>query len=511
MAILLGIDIGTTNWKAVAFDENGEILALKKTPTKTKYDDQKRGYYDPIELWNETATLIREVVKELDGAKIDALSVTSMTEAIVPIDENGEPCFNIMAWFDTRAREQAEKAVEIIGKEKLFSITGLEPNPIFPIFKIMWIKDHYPEVYDKSVKFLQMADYIYWCLCRKFATDFTIASRTLAMDLNKNAWSEGIFDKLDLRNDLFPEIFKSGTVLGNVTEEACEKTGLSSDTPIVVGGHDHPCATLASGIKPGMKVMDSSGTAESFLFVSKVDSKVPDKFDGLRIARHLDPRYYVSWGGIISSGVSVLWAMDNILSAKKIAEEKGVSYNDVVSELVKEVENVPVGANGVMYIPHLRGSGAPTWNPADKGTFLGLNATTTSNEMIRAVFEGLSFQARMILELQEKTAGVIAESICTVGGGTNFTLWQQIKSDITGKVIEIPAVEEGTAHGAALLAGVGIGVYKDMHEASMKVAKIKKRYYPNPEIKEKYDELYEIFKDACVAVSGINNRLDNIS
>lgn len=502
MTVLLGIDIGTTYWKVAAFDENAEVIAFKKTSAKTYYDANGWGYYNPDEIWDEVTQLIKQITIALDDIHIDAISVTSMGETIVPIDAEGNICFSAIAWFDTRARLQAESVEKTLGLEEIFRITGLEPNPIFPLFKLLWIRDTYPQIYHRAQKWLQMADYIYWCLCGEYATDYTLASRTLALDINTNQWSYELIKRSDLKTDIFPPIIKSGTVIGKITKTVSGKTGLLEGTPVVVGGHDHPCATLAAGIKPGEKVLDSSGTAESFLFISEAGALVPPKFEGLRICRYLDPSNYVSWGGIISSGDAVDWSLNQLLSD---VSEKNSRY-----ESLKEMINAKPSAGPLLFLPHLRGSGAPFWRPEDRGAFLGIRSNHSRYDLLWAVFTGLCFQARIILELQEKVSESSIKSICTVGGGSRISVWQKIKANVTGKIVEIPEVNEASLLGAAILAGVGIGVYKNIYEGSNKVNKIKKRYYPDSEKKGFYESLFEIYKEACRCLSDINRKIENL-
>jgi xylulokinase len=502
VTVLLGIDIGTTNWKVSAFGEDARLISLKKTSTKTYYDENGWGYYNPEEIWDEIAQLIKQITTELNGTPIDAVSVTSMGETIVPIDEKGNVCFNAIAWFDTRARTQAESVRKELGLKKIFNITGLEPNPIFPLFKLLWIKDTYPEIYKKAQKWLQMADFIYWRLCGEFVTDYTLASRTLAMDIHTCQWSHELINCFNLKTDLFPPIIKSGTVIGKVSRDVYKKTGLLEGTAVVVGGHDHPCATLAAGVKPGENVLDSSGTAESFLFVSDADAAVPLRFDGLRICRFLDPLNYVSWGGIISSGAAIDWSLKLLLSD---IPDQNSRY-----DFFKEVTNIRTKTGSLLFLPHLRGSGAPFWKAEDKGAFLGLQSRHSRYDLIWAVLTGLCFQARLITELQQKISKASIKSICTVGGGSRIKIWQQIKADVTGKIVKIPEVIEASLLGAAILAGVGIGVYEDIYHGSEKVNKIKEKYYPDGTNKGFYEGLFSIYKEACGCLSDINKKLDNM-
>lgn len=505
MAVLIGIDVGTTNWKAAAFNEEGKPVVIRKTPTVTRYDQKGQGYYDPDEIWANVSNVIKQVVDACGSENIAAVSVASMAESVVPIDKKGRTYYPVIAWFDIRSRKQSQEVIDRFGRNNLFEMTGLDPNPIFSVPKIMWIRENEPEVYKKAYKWLQMSDYINWRLCGEFVTDYTLASRTLAFDIDNNKWSEEILGEMNIPKDTFPTILESGKVIGKVNNSASKLTGIPEGVPVVMGGHDHPCATIPTGVLLGRKILDSSGTAEAFLLVSGKGEKLPKENKGQRVCRYLDPSRYVLWGGIIASGASVDWGFKRFASVDEWGFEK-IDYS--YSSLMGKVEAVPPGSNGAMYLPHLRGSGAPYWDPRSKGAFLGLKSTHTSPELMRALFEGLSFQARMVVEMEENVAGYNVESLCTVGGGTRLRMWQQIKADITGKTIEIPEVEDATALGAAFLAGVGVGIYKDIEEASKAVSRYNKRIEPDIKNRDFYNKLYEIYSNAYYALVETNAKLD---
>ena len=508
MGALLGIDVGTTNWKAATFTHLGKLIAIAKTPTVTRQYDVGQDFYDPAQLWHDVAWVVRQVVEQCDGQTIDAVAVTSMAESIVPIDKHGEPCFPIIPWFDTRARAEADSIVQRLGKQRLFELTGLDPNPIFSLPKILWIRAHYPQVYEQAVTWLQMADYITLKLCGAQVTDYTLACRTLAMDMHTNTWSDEILDVAGIPQTTLPAIRASGTHVGRVSVDAATATGLLPGTPVAIGGNDHPCATIPAGVLLGNKILDSSGTAESFLYVAPRQRRLFELALGQRVGSYLEPVRHVIWGGIIASGASVDWAIEKLVWA---ADWNNSGARTGYDDIMAQTASVAPGARGIMYLPHLRGSGAPYWNPRDAGAFLGLRAHHTGQELLRAVFEGLSMQARMVVEMEERVAGTEAESLCAVGGGTRLSLWQQIKADVIGKTVEVPEVSDASVLGAALLAGVGAGVYADIDEAAHRVDRGQVRYYePDHASYASYDGLYRIFEQTNAALTSINTQLDSL-
>ena len=489
------------------FDIRGKSVCIQKVPARTHYDEKGNSVYKPCEIWEQTSKLITSALEHCKG-EIVGISVTSMAEAVVPIDKSGNECFDIITWFDTRAYKEVRQLADSLGKEKLYSITGLDPNPIFSLGKILWMKNNHPDIFDRAMKWLQMGDYIIYKLTGVMATDYTLASRTLAFDILKNNWSEEILNIAGIDKNVFPQIIESGKTIGVVTSTAYRETGLEKGIPVVVGGNDHPCAILPAGVLNGNKVLDSSGTAESFIWVSP-ENEIPKMvFKGQRTCRFLDPKRYALWGGIISSGASFDWIFRILISQDEWgSKQSDLEYQDVLSQL----ECIAPGSNGLIFIPHLRGSGAPLWNPKMKGSFLGLKSTTTQKEMLKAVMEGLSFQARMIIDMHKNIAEKDFEALCVVGGGGNNLVWQQIKADILQMPVEVCFEPDASALGTAMLAGVGTGIFDDIADAAKKVTAQNKIIFPEKTNKCFYDELYEVYKMGNRAITSVCENLHNMS
>jgi xylulokinase len=513
MDLILGIDVGTTNWKAAVYNKEGDLQALRTTTTKTHHDSAGRAFYDPHEMWQEAAHVVKEVVDTLSpGQHISAVAVASMGESGVPIDEHGEPTYPSIAWFDMCSIPQSAYLEQRVGSERIFRITGLDNNPIFSLSKILWLREHAPDAFQKTVKWLSISDYINYKLAHVYATDYTIASRTLALDLRSKTWSQELLDAVNLAPALFPDIYPSGTVIGAVTRQAALETGLAQGTPVVMGGHDHFCGFLASGCLLGNRILDSSGTVESLVALLAPDATPPEETQGLRIGFFLDPNRYSSIAGVLAAGVSVDWGMQTFASLKGWHTQQNshamtLSYHEVF----EEVKKTDPGARGIFYVPHLRGAGGPFWDPLSRGTFVGLRATHTQPELIRAMIEGICFEMRMILETMVRVFGHPFEAMHTIGGGTRNIFWQEIKASILGLPIELPDVEEATAKGAALLAGVGTGIYDDLYQASQRVYRVKTRFEPDPELVATYHELFEIYRQIYPALKRINTQIDRKS
>ena len=499
MAILIGIDVGTTNWKTAAFTADGKPFAIHKTPTPTHVSPEGFNYYDPEELWRCLCDLLQRTAADCAGQEILGISVTSMAEAIIPIDKEGHPLFPAIAWYEGVAKDEAAFLESRLGADHIFSICGLPIDAAFPLPKMMWMRSHHPKVYERSWKWLQMADYVYYKLCGATATDYTIACRTLAYDLHARSWSKEMLDTAQVPAALFPEVMKSGSLLGTVNAAAAEETGLPRGTRVFAGGHDHPCATITSGCMSGRKLMDSSGTVESWLLLSEKGAEVPCTPEGARIGLYLDPERYVLWGDIKTSGASADWGYRHLAS---MSDWTDTSSSPDYDAILGKCAEIPIGSEGVLYIPHLRGSGAPGWNLQDRGAFLGLNVKHTAPHLLRAVFEGLCCQARIIVEMHARISGMQPEGVCVAGGSTKNLFWQQMKADLLQMPIELSPFDDATVQGAAMLAGIGSGVYGSIEEVSSALAVSNRILIPDPEKKEAYDRLYRRY---CMANETVNS------
>jgi len=507
MKYYLAIDIGTTNWKATVFDEIGRLQAIERTPTKTHTDQSGNHFYVAEEIWNDVQLLCKKVTAKV-GQPISAVSVTSFGEAVVAVDKDGNTLGDIVAWFDTRSMKQAQQMKEHFGEERLYEITGLDVNPIFSLPKILWMRDNKPEIYDKAFKWLQMTDYILFCLTGEFVTDYTLASRTLALDILQNQWSMEILQGVGVPREMLPCIEESGTVIGKISADIEKKTGITQGAKVAVGGNDHSCGSIAAGVIHGDKIFDSSGTAESFIYISKKNAVPKMKFAGQRTCRYLQKDRYALWGGIISSGRSFDWAYEMFTSSKCFGiGQEHYSYDKVLDQVMDEQGM----ESGLIFYPHLRGAGAPYWNPKISGSFLGLRDVHSAKNMMRSVLEGLSMQARMIVEMEQSLAGVDVQSLCVVGGSSRNSQWQTIKASVTKKDIEICPEAEATALGTAMLAAIGDGMYRDIEQASDMLATHNTVIHPNEEMAKRYDQLYELYCEGYKHLKKFNEQIYEVT
>src|SRR5919199_1108509 len=452
--ILIGADVGTTNIKVLAFDRSGRAVEGASSPTPTRYPGPGRAHYDPEELWSSFASTLRQVTQRLDDPRrVASIAVASIGEAAVPLDSGGGPTHDIIAWFDGRARPQAERLGRLIGQDRLFRLTGLSLQPIFGLCKLLWLKENEPEAFSRTATWLNVADFMAFRLCGVTATDYSLASRTLALDLHGLRWATGLLEEVGITPDLFAPLRESGSLLGPVSPEAAAATGLPEGACVAAGGHDHVCGALAVGVTQTGTMLNSLGPAEAiFLPLERplTDPRLGEQ--GYTQGAHVVGRYYV-FGGQYTSGASVEWLREAL---------GGVDYET----LVAEAEKVPPGSLGAFFLPHLRLANPPYDDPAARGAFVGLSTDVKRGELFRAVLEGLAYDSRNSLEPLLAHSGLERlRAIYAIGGGTQNRLLMRIKATVLDQEITASGVDEATSLGAAILGGVGAGVYEDIPSA----------------------------------------------
>ncbi len=511
MDYLLGIDVGSTSMKALVYDLDGNVISQGSRPTVSVANDPNHPnwqVYWPEHIWDGISSAIHDAVSKLDDPSyIRAAAVTGLGADAVPLDEYGEPVYPFINWICTRTAPQYDWWLENVGLNQTFQVSGWQPFVWSTVLRFMWLKENEPEVAKKVHQWLIIEDFVNYKLTGKFSTDFTDASPTLLFDQRNLQWSEEMLAIAGIEKDLLPTPQPSGSLIGEVTSEAAGKTGLLPGTPIYQGGHDYLVGALAAGAISDGKVLDVTGTWEMVIAPTSQPKWTPEIQQlGLTVEAHSAPGMYAIWAG--GTAASMLeWYKDQLGSEAQRRAETG--EGDVWANLMNEAKASAPGANGIFFLPHFNGVTCPNLDPKSLGAFLGLNDTTKRGDLIRAVIEGLDYAFLDMLSSLEKGAGQRAEEITAIGGGTRNAFWMQNKADIAGRPVITLEIEEATALGAAMLAGVGCGLYQDLAEAVNRVTKPGKRFEPNLKSGSIYAELYEIYKEIYPALSKVNSRIYN--
>jgi xylulokinase len=498
--ILIGADVGTTNIKVVAFDRRGKALEGASSPTPTHYPRPGRAHYDPEELWDSFAATLRQVTEKLDDpGRVASIAVASMGEAAVPLDSSGEPTHDIIAWFDGRAGPQAERLGRLVGQDRLFGLTGLSLQPIFGLCKLLWLKENEPESYSRTATWLNVADYMAFRLCGVAATDYSLASRTLALDLHGLRWAGELLEEVGISPDLFAPLRGGGSFLGPVTPDAASATGMPESAGVASGGHDHVCGALAVGVTQKGTMLNSLGTAEAiFLPLERPLTDPHIGHQGYTQGAHVAGQYYV-FGGQYTSGASVEWLRETL---------GGVDYDT----LIAEAEEAPPGSLGAFFLPHLRLANPPYDDPAARGAFVGLSTDVGRGELFRAVLEGLAYDSRNSLEPLLDHSGIDElGAIYAIGGGAQNRLLMRIKATVLNQEITVVGVEEATSLGAAILGGIGADVYADVPSALRELSYAENPVEPDPEEVPFYDAAFRrVYGRLYPSLRGVHHEIQDL-
>lgn len=487
---LLGIDIGTSACKVAIFNKSGQVMASASGDYPVYYPREGWAQQKPDEWWSAVCGAIRECLKmgNIFGEQIAGIGIDGQSWSAIAIDREGNVLTDTPIWMDTRAQEICDRLNNEIGSENIFQVAGNSLQPSYTTAKILWYKENMPEVYGRIYKILQSNSFIAYRLTGAVTQDLSQGYGLHCFDMRTGSWDENMCVKLGIPVEFLPEIVPCDEVVGTVTEEAAIMSGLEAGIPVVAGGLDAACGTLGAGVIHPGETQEQGGQAGGMSIC--IDTYKADP--SLILGFHVVPGRWMLQGGTTGGGGVMRWVEREFADYERERQkETGVSSLDQLNEIARET---PAGSEGVVFLPYMSGERSPVWNPYAKGVFYGLDFAKTKGHMVRACMEGVAFSLRHNLEVAE-AAGAKAEILRAMGGSANSLLWTQIKADVTGKTIVVPASDTATTLGAALLAGVGVGFYKDYEEAVSMTVKETRRHKPDLSNKEIYDKTYCTYRN----------------
>ena len=493
---ILAHDLGTTGNKASLYDRQGQVLASAFQGYETYYPGPNQVEQDPLEWWQAVCGATRQLLAEsrMDPRSIACVTFSGQMMGCVAVDRQARPLRRALIWADTRAVEQAERAIQRVGMETAYRISGHRASASYSAAKIAWLRDHEPETYRAAHKFLHAKDFAAARLSGQFASDYSDASGTNLYDLEGQKWSWQMVDAFGLDPEQLPELHASTDVIGEVSGAAAEETGLAKGTPVVIGGGDGPCAATGAGVV-------REGSAYNYIGSSSwigIASRKPVFDPALRTFTfaHLVPGMFTPTGTMQAAGASYQWLRDTVCTTEKAAAGQG---GESAYELMNaEAAQSPAGAHGLLYFPYLLGERSPRWNPDARGAYFGLSASHTRADLVRATLEGVSLNLAVILNAF-RAQGLAVEAMRVIGGGANGAIWRQILADIYGiPVLRPRLLSEATSFGAALAGGVGVGLYPDFQLAET-LTPVLDTTRPNPDVQALYAEMYAVFNRAYEA------------
>ena len=489
---ILAHDIGTSGDKASLFRTDGLLVDSVTMAYETHYPHPGWAEQDADEWWRAVCESTSKLMADRDPRDVRAIGVSGMMMACLPVGYDGRPLSRCIIWSDARAEEECRLMDERLGEEYISRHTGQPLSPNYSLPKIMWFRKHYPELIDKTKVFLQVKDYINFRLTGEAYTDPTDAGCTLAYDLGEHSWSQTILDAVDVPVSVLPPVADCETVIGTVTAEAAEACHLVPGIPVVANAGDGSAAHLGGrSIKNGDAYL-CLGT--STWIQATTDRLYFDPQNRMQSEAHVVKDAFVYQGTMQTGGMAHAWCVESLMN-------NAYSYADVDTL----IESCKPGAGGALFMPYLMGERSPWFDTKVNGAFLGLRLQTGPAQMMRAVMEGVGFNLKILLDVIREHVDV--REIVLIGGGARSRVWKQILADILDAAILIPYnVEAGTSLGAAMIAGVGSGLYKD-YSVVKDLLPIRETIEPRPAYRGLYDRQAELFTQAYSALRDINRGL----
>jgi xylulokinase len=457
---VLGLDVSTTATKAILVDADGRVAATAAAEYAYETPRPLWSEQDPSRWWVGTAEAVRGALEQasLRAEDVDAIGLAGQMHGLVALDANDEVLRPAILWNDQRTAAECDLIREALGRERLIAITGNDALPGFTAPKLVWVRRNEPEVWSRIAHVLLPKDYVRLRLSGDHAVDRADGAGTLLFDLGRRDWSAEVLEALEIDPAWLPTTCEGPEVTGVVSGEAAEATGLLAGTPIVAGGGDQAAAAVGVGaVEPGVLSL-SLGT--SGVVFATTSTPLVEPNGRLHAFCHSVPGRWHVMGVMLSAAGSLRWFRD--------AFAPGVGF----SELVEEAEDIPIGSDGLLFLPYLTGERTPHPDPRARGAFVGLTVRHGRAHATRAVLEGVAFGLRDSLELMRSIGLGDASEIRATGGGSRSPLWRQIVADVLGATVVTTSSTEGAAQGAAFLAAVGVGWFESVESACRSLVEI---------------------------------------
>ncbi|MCF6286857.1 MAG: xylulokinase [Candidatus Hydrogenedentes bacterium] len=482
MGIVLGVDVGTSGTKAIAMNAAGELLASALVEYPLHAPKPNWAEQDPADWALAAYEALTELASKIDASDVKGIGLTGQMHGSVFLDAKNEVIRPALLWCDQRTAPQCAAITEKVGEKRLIDMVSNPALTGFTAPKILWLRDNEPENYERVKKVLLPKDYIRLLLTGEFATDVADASGTLLFDVKNRCWHTELMSELGIDTDFVPPAFEGPEITGTLTAEAAAKTGLPAGIPVVAGGGDQAAGGVGCGIVRSGIISSSLGT--SGVMFAFADEVTTDPEGRVHTFCHSVPGKWHVMGVMLSAGGSLRWYRDTLCESEiALGKKEG---KDPYEYITAAAANVPIGSEGLVFLPYLTGERTPHKDPDAKGAFIGLSLRHTKAHMSRAVLEGVSFGMRDSLEIM-RGMGLPVSEVRASGGGARSKVWRQMLAD-TGKAPMVTInVDEGPAYGAAILASVAAGMYSTVEEGCDAIIKEISRLEPNADAAAAYD------------------------
>jgi len=495
MSCLLGVDVSTTGVKAVLISDRGDVLGAVTTSHALSTPNPLWSEQNPEDWWSGACASIRAVLRaaKMPSSEIRAVGLTGQMHSLALLDKSNHVLRPAILWNDQRTSQQCDRIRSKLGSEKLIAVTGNDALTGFTLPKLLWVQENEPEVYADIEHLLLAKDYVRLRLTGEYATDRAGASGTSMLDIQTRNWSDEILAAFSIPHRWLPGTNEGPEITGELTKDAERLTTLKAGTPVVAGAGDQAAQAVGVGaVHPGITAV-TLGT--SGVVFASTNQPVIEPKGALHSYCHAIPSRWHMMGVMLSAGGSLRWLRDSL--------SPGVPFED----LTQSVNGTPVGSDGLLFLPYLTGERTPHPDPLARGAFVGLTIRHNYQHIVRAVLEGVCFGLRDGFELLRSAGLPDPEEVRVSGGGMSSPLWRQILSDVLGVTLYTVDATEGAAFGAALLAGVGAGVWSTVDEACIEAVHATHCVDPVDSARERYNDVYGLYRNLYPTLKELSHRL----
>ena len=508
MEYVIGVDLGTSGTKTVLFSTDGQPLA-SKTIEYPLYQPQN-GWAEqaPEDWWHAACGSMKEVISKsgINPKDIKGIGISGQMHGLVMLDKAGNVLRKSIIWCDQRTAAECEEITNKVGASRLIELTANPALTGFTASKILWVRNHEPEVYEKCAHILLPKDYVRYMLTGEFATEVSDASGMQLLDVPNRCWSDEVLSKLGIDKSLLAKVYESPEVTGKVSAQAAELCGVPAGTPVVGGAGDNAAAAVGTGtVQDGIAFTTLGTSGVVFAHTDKLSIDPKGRVHTFCCAV---PGAWHVMGVTQAAGLSLKWFRDNFCDAEMVAA-KGLD-KDPYYLMDKQAERIPIGAERLLYLPYLMGERTPHLDPNCRGAFIGLSAMHTKQHLLRAVMEGVVYSQRDSVEVL-RGMGVKINDMLACGGGGTSPLWRQMLADVYGCPVKTVVSKEGPALGVAILAAVGTGVYGSVQEACKEVIKTNPAQNPIAANSAEYEKFYKMYTELYPALKESYAKLANRS
>ena len=498
MSFFIGLDIGTSAAKALLCDQVGKIVAIAQKEYPLYTPKPQWSEQNPSDWWQGSIDAIQHILADsgISPSQVAGIGLTGQMHGSVFLDRENQVIRPALLWNDQRTAAECEEITEKVGYDRLIEITGNPALTGFQAPKILWLKNHEPQHYERVAKVLLPKDYIRFKLTGEYASDCSDAAGTLLLDLKQRDWSSDILTILGLPREWFPKVYEGSQITGVLSPSIAKTLGLPSGIPVVAGGGDNAAAAVGTGIVRSGLVSSSIGTS-GVVFAHSDEIRL-DPQGRLHTFCHAVPGKNHLMAVTLSAGNSLRWLRDLFrTSASNLngAEDLALSYDSMTAQAA----HIPAGAEGLIFLPYLTGERTPHLDPMASGAFVGLTSRHTAAHLVRAVMEGVTYSLRDGFEIMHHLQ-VPIDQVRAIGGGGKSSFWCQLQADIFGSEVVNLAVEEGPAYGAALLAIAADQDAAGVTQVSENCVKTTRKYSPQKGHADHYDQLFKIYRELYPAM-----------